>query len=428
MRIWLIQTGEIIPKSAEDRLLRTALLAKELSSRSHEVTWWASAFEHQRKKWIDADGSSVQLAENLKIILLKGIGYKQNVSLKRFIDHLIVAQKFTKVANNYPKPDIIITSLPEHNLAYKVQKYAEKNSIPTFVDLRDYWPDFMLHFFRNRLLKKIVQLILARDFYRSRYVLKNANVLISMMNSMFYWGQKVGKRKPNSFDRVFHIGSPKQSDQTKKEFSQEFNTLLSNATNKFNVLYVGTFTDVHDPSIIVKAAKIINKNHHFKEKVNFIIAGNGILQKEVKRMAIGLSNVFFPGWVNKNEISALLNIAKIGFIPINSDEEFFPNKAFLYFSGSLPVISSSKGEIHQLIDQHQLGYNVELQKPEYIVKKIIHLMENKDLLMKMKDNVNKIFKEQFDSDIIYKNYANLIEKYIAENNSHKSSKVLNIAN
>ncbi|OQY04739.1 MAG: hypothetical protein B6I20_02540 [Bacteroidetes bacterium 4572_117] len=414
MRIWLTQTGEIIPFSKNDRVLRSAQLAFELASRGHEVIWWASAFEHQRKKWVDNNGQTVQLAENLKIILLKGIGYKQNVSIKRFVDHLIVANKFTKLAKSYPKPDIIINSLPEHNLAYHTQKYAKKNNIPTFVDLRDYWPDFMLQFFQNKFLKSIVRLILTRDFYRSRYVLKNANVLVSMMQTMFDWGLEKGKRKPNNFDQVFYIGSPKQPNHINKEFSEEFKTLLKNSANKFNILYIGTFTDVHDPTIILETANIINKNTNFGSKINFILAGDGILQKKIKKMANGTSNIFFPGWVDKNEISALLNISKIGFIPINSDEEFFPNKAFLYFSGGLPVFSSSKGEISELINKYNLGYNIDLQKPEQIVDKIENCIDNPGMLKKMGKNIDKIFTEQFDSDIIYKNYADLIEKYISK--------------
>ena len=414
MHIWLIQTGEIIPKSKDDRYMRTALLAEELASRGHKVIWWTSAYEHQRKKWIDRDEPSFSIHKNVKLVFLKGIGYKQNVSIKRFLDHLIIANKFTKKAKNYPKPDIIINSLPEHNLAYKVQKYAEKINIPTFVDLRDFWPDFMLHFFQNKFLKNIIRLILTRDFYRSRYVLKNANVLISMMKSMFEWGIARGKRKPNDFDQVFYIGSSKPNMNLGKSFSGEFKDLLSKIAGKFNILFIGTFTKTNNPSFLINFAKIYNKNSKLSEKTNFILAGNGNLFEQIKADSSEIDNIYLPGWVNTEQINKLLEISSIGLIPINSDEEFFPNKAFLYFSGGLPIFSSAKGEISKLIDKQELGYNIDIKKPGQIVEKIRYCIENPQILEKMSNNVLKIFSEQFDSDVIYKNYADLIEKFVSD--------------
>ncbi len=59
MNIWLIQIGEPLPLEAGVRKMRTALLADKLLERGHSVYWWASAFEHQRKKWISNTNQKV---------------------------------------------------------------------------------------------------------------------------------------------------------------------------------------------------------------------------------------------------------------------------------------------------------------------------------------------------------------------------------
>ena len=49
MKIWLTEIGEPLPIDAGARLMRCGLLAQTLASRDHDVTWWASTFDHARK-------------------------------------------------------------------------------------------------------------------------------------------------------------------------------------------------------------------------------------------------------------------------------------------------------------------------------------------------------------------------------------------
>lgn len=85
--IWILQTGEVLPISKAVRKMRTTLIAENLMKRGHNVLWWSSAFEHQRKSWIARHSTIQRLDNRLRIFLLRGLGYKKNISIKRYIDH-----------------------------------------------------------------------------------------------------------------------------------------------------------------------------------------------------------------------------------------------------------------------------------------------------------------------------------------------------
>ena len=131
MKIWLIQTGETLPLFEGTRKMRTGILADRLADKGHQVLWWTSAFDHFRKEWVSENDSTISLGRGIDAVLLKGRGYKKNISLQRFIDHRIVASKFSKKAEEYQKPDVMVVSTPPHDLAFEAVKFAKEKDIPT---------------------------------------------------------------------------------------------------------------------------------------------------------------------------------------------------------------------------------------------------------------------------------------------------------
>ena len=140
MNIWLVTIGEPLPSYKESKKLRTGMLAERLVARGHSVLLFASAFDHFKKQWLYDKDTRIVQGKNYQLQVLKGTGYKKNISLKRFRDHRIIARKFSELAPHLPKPDIIISSLPPHDLAYHVARFARQNKIPVLVDIRDPWP------------------------------------------------------------------------------------------------------------------------------------------------------------------------------------------------------------------------------------------------------------------------------------------------
>ena len=402
MKIWIIQTGEPLPLDKAVRKMRTAILADKLVERGHNVLWWASAFDHSQKNWTVNKDSEITISERYKIFALKGTGYKKNISLSRFIDHRVVAQKFKKYAPKMPKPDIIVASTPPHDLAYESVRFAKKNNLPVLVDIRDEWPDIFLNYIPT-MLRKLAKIILSKDFQMIKKTMQMADGLISMMSDLLEWGLNYAQREKSKKDRVFYLGAKKRV-LSQNINSQKMQNLLSNIENKFVVAFIGVFGHNYNPSILIDCAmKLLNKD------IVFVLGGDGDFFNEIKQMSSLLPNVILPGWLNNNEISILLEHANIGIIPSPKHINAFPNKVFTYLSAGLPVISALQGELKQIIEKEQIGFYYPPNDVDVLVDCILKLYNNQSLYQKMSANAKKVFDEMFDADKIYEEYAEHIE-------------------
>ncbi len=194
MNVWLLKIGEILPLQTGARRLRTAMLADKLTERGHNVLWWASSFDHFGKKWIFNKDMEFQVNERLRIKALKGMGYKKNISLSRFIDHRMIAWKFRKFALRIEKPDMIVASMPSYDLAFEAARYAKKHGIPVLVDIRDQWPDIFIENVPPRF-RGMARLILKKEFLMLKSLLGMADGLLSMTDPLLKWGLSYAGRE-----------------------------------------------------------------------------------------------------------------------------------------------------------------------------------------------------------------------------------------
>ncbi|MBI3502705.1 MAG: glycosyltransferase family 4 protein [Bacteroidetes bacterium] len=399
MHIWLVQIGEPLPLDSSVKKMRTALLADKLIERGHTVLWWASAFDHVKKKWVAQNDSVVEIKNGYEIFALKGIGYKKNISLSRFIDHRIIARNFKKFALQKTKPDAMIVSMPAHDLAYQAVMFAKKNNIPVIVDVRDEWPDLFVNYAPS-VLRPFTWFFLFNDFAMVKKTMHYADSLVSMMDSLLQWGLKYAGRKQTENDKVFYLGGKKIVNEN-KNINLSFSEKLK---DKFVVTFIGTFVENNDPAILIVCAKKLQN-----EKIHFLLAGDGELLHEIKKKTKDLNNVTFPGWLNENEINELLKISKIGVAPAKKIRDAFPNKVFSYLSAGLPVITSFHGDLKNSIEEHQIGYFYLPNDVTALTNCILKLYKDQDLYRKMLVNTKKIFEEKFDAEKIYDEYAKHVE-------------------
>lgn len=402
MNIWLITIGEVLPIEENEKKLRTALLADKLVERGHFITWWTSAFNHFKKKWIFEKDEEIKIKDGFKIVALKGTGYKKNISLSRFIDHRVLASKFIKYASQMTKPDIIVASMPPHDLAYEAVMFAKDNNIPIVVDIRDPWPDLFLEHVSSNL-RWLGKRILFRDFQKIRMTMQSSHSLIAVSNTFLDWGLKYANREKNNFDKVFYLGGVKRNytrDQSKRILKY-----IERYKNKFIITFIGTFAHYHNPSILIDCAKKLSHTN-----VQFIIAGDGEYFNDIQRRAVELDNVLLSGWLELEDINTLLGYSHIGVCPTNLVVDLFPNKAFTYLSAGLPIISAFQGDLKKIIEQYEIGFYYPPNDVDSLRDCILQLYNNQFLYKKMSANAKRVFNEMFDADKVYDKYAMHIEK------------------
>ncbi|HEB35583.1 hypothetical protein LCGC14_0818790 [marine sediment metagenome] len=383
--------------------MRTAILADKLIKRGHNILWWASSFDHIKKEMIFKKDTELTVKRSLKILALKGTGYKKNISLSRYVDHRIIARKFKKLALKMPKPDIIITSTPPHDLAYEAVTFSKGNNIPVLVDIRDEWPDLFLNVVPGKF-QKLVKILLFNDYRKLKKTMLMADGLIAMMDSLLDWGLRYTERSRTSKDRVFYLGSKGNAVNNKSMTKHSF---LQGIENKFIVVFVGTFVKNNDPSILIDCAKkLLDKNIHF------VMAGDGELFNQIRKKASGLSNISMPGWLNQAEISNLLQNSHVGVCLTPKIRDAFPNKAFTYLSAGLPLISAFQGDSKEIIKKCHIGLYYPPNDLNALVSCITRLYEDSALHKEMSKNACRIFNEMFDADKIYEEYAEHIERAV----------------
>jgi len=413
MEIWLLQTGEKLPLQSEVRLMRTGLLAEEIRRRGHKLIWWASSFDHYSKSWIANGDTSITLNNGTQLRLLAGIGYKKNISIRRFVDHFFVAKKFMAEANKMPKPDIIIAALPDYRIAYKAYMYAKKNNIPFVLDLRDRWPWDFLSFF-PRYFKWVARLVLFRDFKMATELIKNTDALVTMMKSWVAWAcmPPICRKDDAIKNKVFYLGANNLRGDPLHVKPQILN-LIEKIKEKWVVLFIGAFNNSYWPKIAIEAATEIAKIDDKKgeKDIVFILAGDGDWMEELKVMSAVVPNVYLTGYVNNEEIYALLKIAKVGLITANGCFEAVPNKLFTYMSGGVPILSSLVGETNQLIDKEKIGINY--CGLSELVNAIEMLNSDDDLHREMAGNAQELFDSEYESSKLYGHYVDYVEKIVS---------------
>lgn len=404
MNVWLITIGEILPIKEGARKGRTAHLADALLQRGHRVVWWTSAFDHFKKEWVSEKDKTLDLSSNFSLKLMRGLGYKNNFSLSRFLDHKILASKFKKLSVKEEKPDIIVASFPSYELAFEAVDFGRKNKIPVIVDVRDEWPDIFFEFI-PAYAKPLAKILLWNDFATAKKCFKQGDYLTSMLESSLDWAMSKAGRQKTSDDRIFYLGAEKMPKPQSN--IEKFMDAKKSAEGKFTVVFIGNFNEFYNPVILVEAAKLLQD-----KDIYFILGGDGIYCNKAMEMSRDLKNVFLPGWVAEKEISFILSLADVGVIPCSRKIKAFPNKAFTYFSAGLPVISSVDGELKKIIEEKNLGLYYNVNDASDLAGKIKTLQENSGLCREMGKNTEEVFENIFDSDKIYKQFVEYLENIL----------------
>ena len=411
MRVWLVQTGEPVPISGPIKRMRTALLADELATRGHQVTWWTSSFDHGSRRFIEDVRPTQHLENGVELRLLPALGYDQSISFRRYFDHHYVARNFRKEIRDISRPpDLIVAATPDYHIAAEAADYAIRNNIPYVVDLRDEWPDSIVQMIPTEALRVVGQFALSYDFWKLRKTLKRATGLVSMMQSMLEWGLSHARREQGQQDRIFYLGTepPAHPDPTflvalKEKLGPE---------NKMTVVFIGTFGRMNHPEVILSALEHI-AGQATQPQLNAIIVGEGDLYATVRRRYEHLPGVHFTGWLSSPQIASVLELGDIGVIPAVVERATFPNKAFSYLAAGLPILTSGHGDLKDLIEQHKFGKFFEPGNTLMLAKILLYLASNPAVVNTMSQSAQQLYKDRFMSNVIYGEYSDYLESIVS---------------
>lgn len=419
MRIWLVKTGEIVPRPGmpAPRLFRTGQFAYWASVRA-EIVWWTSAFDYQHQEFISAKDSEYKLNGNLKVKALRGCGYRKNISVKRLLDQNILAFKVLReMRASKERPDLVFCASPPIELAAAAVKYGKENNVPVVLDLRDMWPDIFVDLAPARL-RGAARLFLSPLFVQASKVFKRADALVGITEEFLDWGLSKAGRGRAAWDAVFPFTyNTKALEEEQLAAAREYwdKAGIRADGSVFRVCYLGNLTMQSDVPAVLRASSILRNRGR---RVQFVIAGDGSDLEKFRKISAGNPDVVFTGWQNAANIYELMRRSSAGINPLLERYDFLAtinNKAVEYLSAGLPVISCpGKGALSRFLKANECGISFDSGDSGQLSAILENLMEHPDAIKKMSGNALRSFHENFHPEKVNQQIFNHLARIVSE--------------
>lgn len=197
------------------------------------------------------------------------------------------------------------------------------------------------------------------------------------------------------------------------KISKDNSFSINNNINKtFNIVYTGNIGRFHDIETILDSAMKLKNNNMIK----FIFVGDGYKKKLIEDFTKinNLKNIKLIGYQYGEDYNQLLNSADIFITTLDKGIEGLgvPSKTYSYLAAGKPIIAimNSNSEIGSLVENNNLGIQVDSGDSEKIVEYIINIITDLNKYKEVEENIFNIFEKKYERKIVTKEFYNLIKR------------------
>lgn len=335
MNIWIIDHYSVPIKYYP--LARNTNFARYLKQAGHNVTIFAASSVHNSNiNLVKRNKEYIEINDNdVKYVLIKCHQYSGN-GINRIFNMYEFASKLEDVCDQYPKPDVIISTSMTLFACKKGIQIAEKYKCKKIAQITDLWPETLIAYGKAG---KYHPLVIYFRFIE-KWIYKNANRIVFSMEGAYDYIKEQGWKKIVPKSKVFFINNGvdlEQFDYNRTQYTIEDDDLDDHSSIK--IVYTGSIRRVNDLGRLLDIAKKLKTPN-----VKFLIWGDGDQLQELKqRVKIEkINNVFFKGKVDKKYIPYITSRADIN-IAHNDSSPLFRfgisfNKVFDYMAAGKPII------------------------------------------------------------------------------------------
>jgi len=243
--------------------------------------------------------------------------------------------------------------------------------------------------------------------------MQNATGISAMADGFLNWALVFAGRDRFNSDKVFPLTTPlgQVSESQMRDARQWWDAqgILADARPRF--CFVGSHSRAFDFHPVFEAAKIaFDKSNNWQ----FVICGDGNTSSDIRKMMAGLSNVHFPGWVDRPKIEALAERCTASLAPYMDTEDFrmsIPNKIIDALSLGLPILSPLQGEVALLISKYGVGLRYGMDKGRTLYDCIQSLTKDLSLRKSMSQKAYALYAERFSFEMVYGGLVKHLEKF-----------------
>lgn len=382
-------------------------LSDKLVSAGHHVVLWSSSFNHQKKIHRSVGYKTYNVNNNLDIRLIPSCGYKDHIGFARLIDHAQMAWNLSKLLKEEKTtPDVAFIGYPPIETAAVMSRWLKKRGVPTLLDVKDLWPSILVDAF-PRILQPFARILLHPYFYLAKRTMTDVDGISTMSYSFLNWCLSFANKLPSAKDKIVRLTTLNiKSNEEKLNSANQWwkKNHVNPDTYTSRVFFTGTFSTAFDfDQIRMAAEEIIN--------CQFVLCGHGPCLDETKKLMKGLSNVVFPGWIDRLQMESLANMSIASLAPYKNVENFtlnIPNKIVDSLSLGSPILSPLQGEVATLIENNSVGFTYDSDR--LLSDCIQSLLDDNELQKKMSINAKKLYIKEFEFNKVYDNLVFHLEK------------------
>jgi glycosyltransferase involved in cell wall biosynthesis len=349
VRVWLVSAFEPIPSDGL-RPMRFMGLARALAARGHEVTFWTQTFFHHTKRHRFPTDTAYD-AEGYRVIALRAPGYRRNVSLGRWVSHWLFAGRLGAEMSRREPPDVAVAALPPLDTASVVARYACARGIPFVVDVIDPWPDAFVSVLPERL-EPLGRALVRPLAAQARRVVRRAAAVTALSETYAGWARALADGHP----------IPTAVFMPAVDLASSRRPRLAHPGRHVRFVYAGALGRAYDVGTVVIAARLLQEAG--ERRADFVIAGAGPALPGLVRLASGLSNVRFTGWLRREALAQVLAGSHVGIACYRRrTTQTVSYKLFDYLGAGLPIVSSLTGEMADIIARERVGWSYAAEDP-----------------------------------------------------------------
>lgn len=290
----------------------------------------------------------------------------------------------------YGKPDVILGSNGYPLSPWLANRFAKKYQAASICEICDLWP---LSLEEYDIIKP------GGAIAKAMYVLErknyeNANAIIFSMEGGGDYirdkGWDIDSGGKIDLAKVHHINNGIDLDAF-RENTDAFTCPVSELTDngKVKIVYAGSVRKANNIGYLVDVAECMQDD----EQVEFVALGAGDELEELREKVRerGLSNISFPGAIDKREIPASLEKARLLLLLYSSMQVnlsqygMSQNKLFDYLASGKPVLSNLPSN-YSIINKYDCGVERSFSNPEEFAEQIRQMISDKDSLKRWGDN------------------------------------------
>ena len=348
-------------------------LASELVKKGHDVTIFASGFDHHTHRYIKIDPKEkirVEEYDGVRFVWINTTPYSKN-DWRRVVNMISYGWRVLRCGRGILKPDVVIGSSMHPFAALAGWRLARRHKARFIFEVRDLWPQTAVDmgamkesglpakllytlekFMYERAEKIIVLLPYAKEYIVSR----------GISPEKVFW-------LPNgvNLDRFDHPSPLDPESEVAKAFERY--------RDSFKVVYIGAHGVPNGLDIILEAAKFIQEKN---ADIHFIMVGEGAEKGRLVNKArdLEITNITFCEPVPKQAVPTVLRSSDCLVFSIPSFDIYrygvSLNKSFDYLASAKPVVMAGNPR-NNIVKEANCGIAVEPENPEALAEAIIEI-------------------------------------------------------